>query len=226
MLKIIKKGSFMFNVVTILSFMMGCLLFMTTGSAFAVSYYEAGSVDNKTYGPGIMEYYLYKTTTPTISFQANQISGPGGDNLVGNYQCIPGIYTLIDSGTSGVYNLVKNGGGTSTVMANDGGVPRKDFFGAFATALLINFNDHTITWTDFTHPTYQNTDLKSSSLTDMAALTSTGSSLRFTTFTFEQRDGELAWLSGTGVAANVRYYSKREGGALPQCLNRENGLSC
>ena len=48
----------------------------------------------------------------------------------------------------------------------------------------------------------------------MAALTSTGSSLRFTTFTFEQRDGELAWLSGTGVAANVRYYSKLEGGGI------------
>jgi hypothetical protein len=131
--------------------------------------------------------------------------------MIGRYQSIGGLYTLTSAGGN-IYNLALatdptavSDYGTNTVKTqNLSG--SSVYFSALATALQINLNTHSITWSDVTGVSINNT-IGSTALTDLAA----SSTYAFTTFNFESLGTENAWLTGSAGSYNARYYSNLEG---------------
>lgn len=189
-------------------------LLMTVQIAMALPYFEVGLPSNSGTPTSLIETYY--GGSPAIYFTNQPITAPSGDSLVGRYQSIGGLYTLTSVGGN-VYNLTYQAGasgdyGTNIVKAqNLSG--SATYFTAEATALQINFNTHSISWSDVTNVSFNNT-ITSTSLTDL----SLSSTYAFTTFTFEALGTESTWLSGTtGTTYNARYYSRLDGfSAVPE----------
>jgi len=154
-------------------------------------------------------FYLSGNKRFTFS-DLNQITGPGGDAITSYYQGITGTYQLGSQVSSGVYQLTKVSGVTSTVSVEDGS---NTYLSALALATEINFNTHTITWSDVTNVTINNT-IGSQALNDLAQ----AATYAFTSFTFQAIQNESAWLSGADTGSkHTTYYSKLEGfAAVPE----------
>lgn len=195
-----------------LIFMAVMMVVVGAGGASAAPYYTAGDAFSAT---AMQEFY--SGGVQAIKFSplfANDVTGPSGDTIIGNFQAITGTYTLgyVSGGTLGLYNLTKTTGGPSAITLKDETLTNT-YFTAEATALQINFANHTISWSPVTNPTFNNT-IGSTALTEMAA----AATYAFTSFTFESLGSESAWLSGnTGLTYNTRYSSQLQGfSAVPE----------
>jgi|GEM_PF-3346691 len=181
------------------------MTFLIVQGAMALPYFEAGTSLNNSAPTSMIETYY--GGAKAIYFTNQAITGPSGDTLVGRQQAIGGIYTLTSAGGN-VYNLTLMTDidyGTNTLKAQNA-TGSSVYFDAVATALQINFDTHTISWSDVTVNNINNT-IGSTALTDLG----TSSTYAFTTFTFEALGTESTWLSGTTGSYNARYYSKLEG---------------
>ena len=186
------------------------ITFLVVQGAMALPYFEAGTPLNNSAPTSMKETYY--GGAKAIYFTNQEITGPSGDSLVSRNQSIGGIYTLSSAGGS-IYNLTQvttpaaiGDYGTNTLRAqNPAGTT--SYFDAVATALQINFNTDTISWSGVTLANTINNSIGSTALTDLAA----SSTYAFTSFTFEHLGTESTWLSGTTGSYNARYYSKLEG---------------
>lgn len=184
-------------------------ILMAASASWAVSYYDAGDSSwGNTGNLSLREFYY--GGTQAIQFRStvqNLVTGPITDNIAtgsDNYQAISGTYTLSTTGTAGVYNLSLVSGTASTVtVTND---TFGDLLTAYAKALQINFNTHTISWSAVTLDSVTNS-IASTVLDDLL----TATSYAFSTFSFQALSTESTWLSGTTGTYNAQYYSRMEG---------------
>ena len=182
------------------------MILVSAGGVLAAPYYTVGNGSSAT---AMQEFY--QGGVQAIKFFpafANDVTGPAGDTIIGSLQQISGIYTLsyVSGPTLGLYNLTKVGGGTSTITVDTNDLSTT-LFTAVATALQIDFTNHTISWSSVTSPTFNDT-IGSTALTDLAG----SATYAFTSFTFESLGTETAWLSGnTGLTYNARYASELQG---------------
>jgi len=172
--------------------------------AWAVPYYEVGDSNLATGNQSLR--FMYASGTKQLLFPSNiqnLVTGPSGDAMLADSvtQSISQTYSFSSQASSGVYNLTPSGVSDIT-LAGSG-----TYFTAEVTALQVNFNDHTISWSGVTNPTFNNT-IDSQALTDLALATT----YAFTSFTFQTLTNEANWLAGTDTKTkNVQYYAKLEG---------------
>ena len=187
----------------------------TTGGALAVPYpyYEAGNADFTDGNYAIS--FKYNSGTKQMYFRntiQDLVTGPTGDALIANsaMQWISGTYNFGAEVSSGVYNLSLVGGGSSTItVQGDTGT----YITATAAATQIDFNTHTIAWTEATGVSVDN-GIGSDALADLAklSLAGPGYGFGFANFSFQTLANESNWLSGGDtLTKNQRYYSKFEG---------------
>jgi len=135
--------------------------------AWAVPYYEVGDSNLATGNQSLR--FMYASGTKQLLFPSNIqnfVTGPSGDAMLADSvtQSISRTYSFSSQASSGVYNLTAPGVSDITLAGSD------TYFTAEATALQINFNDHTISWSGVTNPTFNNT-IGSQALTDLALAT-------------------------------------------------------
>jgi hypothetical protein len=142
--------------------------------------------------------------------QPHQRLGPV-DNW--NFQDIGGVYSLSPSGNAGIYNLNLIAGSNTVKISNDDIYP-SDYFSALATALQIDFNTHTISWSDLTNVVINNTI----GSTTLANLQAEATLYQFTNFPFQTLVNETNWLSGTDkTTKNTPYHARMTGvAAVPE----------
>ena len=187
------------------------MTFLMVQGAMAAAYFEAGAASQD--GTPTSLVLTYYGGSKAMYFTNQPITSPTGDNIVGRYQAIGGLYSMSRVGSTNVYTLTYNAAGsayfdvgTQTVKAQSASGSTV-YFDALATALQINFDSNTIAWSNVTLASSINNSIGSTALDDLAA----SSTYAFTSFTFEQLASEGTWLSGTSGSLNARYYSKLEG---------------
>jgi len=190
--------------------LIAAMTLIVTPALWALPYYESGYAGGS--GDQVFKFFYYSGNKRIQFADSNLITGPSGDTIANGsyYQAISGTYQFGSEVSSGVYELTKLGGGTSAISVTDGS---SDYLAAQAQALQINFNNHTITWSDVTNVSINNT-IGSQALTDLAS----ASTYAFTSFTFQAIANESAWLSGSDPSTKyTTYYSKLEGfAAVPE----------
>lgn len=187
---------------------MVCVACTMCSQLWALPYYEAGNPSGA--GDQVLKFY-YSSGNKRFTFSdPNAITGPTGDTITSSAQYITGVYQFSSLLSPGVYSLTKVSGGTSSITAGD---DSNTYFTASALATEINFNTHTIKWSDVTGVTVNNT-IGSQALADLAL----AATYAFTTFTFQAIQNEVAWLSGSDPTTKYTpYYSKLEGfAAVPE----------
>jgi len=198
-----------------------CLAFTLSGPAGAVDYYTVGYYDagapDFSGNNGLTAYYV--GSQQRIRFQITQamrLTNPTSDSALvdnWNFQDIGGVYSLSPSGNAGIYNLNLIAGSNTVKISNDDIYP-SDYFSALATALQIDFNTHTISWSDLTNVVINNTI----GSTTLANLQAEATLYQFTNFTFQALANESNWLSGTDkTTKNTPYYARMTGvAAVPE----------
>jgi len=178
-----------------------------------VGYYEAGKADFSSGNLSLEAYY--EGSTKYIDFpltSSNRLTGTGitGDSLVNGriYQVLSGVYSLTETSSgSKIYNLSLTEGSNTVKVTRDSIYPGS-YFSALATALQIDFNTHTISWSDLSSVSFNNT-ISSTTLTNLQTL---ATQYQFTSFNFQTLTNESNWLKGTDTdSKNTPYYAKMEG---------------
>jgi hypothetical protein len=203
------------SIIVLLSLMMVLGMTGIAGAVGAmVGYYEVGAEDYSSGNTGLTAYYVggeKRIQFPISAAIRLTATGKAGDSLVDGwiYQALGGAYSLAGTATPGVYSLSLVSG-TNTVKVSDDVIYPGSYFSALATALQIDFNTHTIAWSDLSSVSFNNALTPTSdTLTDLQAR---ATEYQFTSFNFQTLTNESNWLAGTDkTTKNTPYYAKMEG---------------